>query len=78
MVAAEQTAPRPIFIDSPSGRLFGVYCAPGASTRRRGAVLYVPPFAEEMNRSRRMVALQARAFAAAVGAPVTKNHGYPY
>ena len=29
----------------------------------RGMVLYVHPFAEEMNKSRRMVALQARAFA---------------
>ena len=30
----------------------------------RGAVLYVHPFAEEMNKSRRMAALQSRAFAA--------------
>ena len=30
----------------------------------RGAVLYVPPFAEEMNRTRRMAAMQARALAA--------------
>ena len=29
----------------------------------RGAILYVHPFAEEMNKSRRMAALQARAFA---------------
>lgn len=28
----------------------------------RGAVLYVPPFGDEMNKSRRMAALQARAF----------------
>jgi exosortase A-associated hydrolase 2 len=64
MVAGEQTALRPVFIESPSGRLFGVYYAPSAGTRPRGAALYVPPFAEEMNRSRRMAALQARAFAA--------------
>ncbi len=31
----------------------------------RGAVLYVPPFAEEMNKSRRMAALQSRALAEA-------------
>src|SRR5688500_15035872 len=31
----------------------------------RGAVLLIHPFAEEMNRCRRMAALQARAFAAA-------------
>lgn len=29
----------------------------------QGAVLYVPPFGEEMNKSRRMAAMQARAFA---------------
>jgi len=33
----------------------------GKESRR--AVLYLPPFAEEMNRSRRMIALQARALA---------------
>jgi len=31
----------------------------------RGAILYLHPFAEEMNKSRRMAALQARRFAAA-------------
>ena len=31
----------------------------------RGAVVYVHPFAEELNKSRRMAALQARAMAAA-------------
>src|SRR5882672_8203208 len=31
----------------------------------RGAVLYVHPFAEEMNKSRRMAALQSRALSAA-------------
>ena len=31
----------------------------------RGRIVYVHPFAEEMNKSRRMAALQARAFAAA-------------
>src|SRR5207249_8517309 len=30
----------------------------------RGGILYIHPFAEEMNKSRRMAALQARAFAA--------------
>lgn len=32
---------------------------------KRGQLLYLHPFAEEMNKSRRMAALQARAFAAA-------------
>jgi exosortase A-associated hydrolase 2 len=38
---------------------------PSWSSPARGVVLYVPPFAEEMNKSRRMVSLQARALAQA-------------
>jgi exosortase A-associated hydrolase 2 len=64
MVAGDHTAPQPVVIDSPSGRLFGVYHAGARHSGPRCAVLYVPPFAEEMNRSRRMAALQARALAA--------------
>jgi exosortase A-associated hydrolase 2 len=36
---------------------------PPSGTTTRGAILFVHPFAEEMNRCRRMAALQARAFA---------------
>ena len=36
-----------------------------AAHHDRGTILYVPPFAEEMNKSRRMMARQARAYAAA-------------
>lgn len=36
--------------------------SPGRSDKLRGLVLYIHPFAEEMNKSRRMAALQARAF----------------
>ena len=50
----------PLFIDGTAGRLFAIYLAPAPEAPRRGAVLYLPPFAEEMNRSRRMVLLQAR------------------
>jgi exosortase A-associated hydrolase 2 len=55
-----------MFIDGPAGRLFAVYhAATPRSGREAGrAVLYLPAFAEEMNRSRRMAALQARALAA--------------
>lgn len=63
MVAGDQTAPHPVFIESSSGRLFGVYRARADGPGPRRAALYVPPFAEEMNRSRRMAALQARALA---------------
>ena len=38
---------------------------PARGNEVRAAVLYVPPFAEEMNKSRRMAALQSRAFAEA-------------
>ncbi len=47
----------------PAGqRLLVCHAAKGPA---RGGVVYVPPFAEEMNKSRRMAALQARALAAA-------------
>ena len=52
------------FLDAraPGGRRFCVFHPPGGN--ERGAVLYVHPFAEEMNKSRRMAALQSRALAA--------------
>lgn len=43
-----------------------LYCHhPAATPRPEGCVLYVPPFAEEMNKARRMSRLQAEALAAA-------------
>ena len=54
----------PLFIDGPAGRLFALYFAPAARSRpRRPAVLYLPPFAEEMNRARRMATLLGRMLA---------------
>lgn len=53
----------PFLLDSPRGLLFCIYSAP-AEHPPLGAVLYLPPFAEEMHKSRRMAALQARAMAA--------------
>lgn len=53
----------PFFLDSPRGPLFCLYLAPSHGTPREG-ILYLHPFAEEMHKSRRMTALQARAFAA--------------
>jgi len=47
-----------------AGSRFCIHHAPLA-TPARGLVLYVHPFAEEMNKARRMAALQARAFARA-------------
>lgn len=52
---------RPIFIDATCGRLFGLYFSAGPAPR--GALLYLPPFAEEMNRCRALASAQARALA---------------
>jgi len=51
----------PFFLDSAPGRRFCLFHPPCGAAR--GAVLYIHPFAEEMNRSRRMAMLQARALA---------------
>ena len=53
----------PFFLEGSAGRIFAVYHAPYGGKESRRGVLYLPPFAEEMNRSRRMVALQARLLA---------------
>ena len=57
--------PEPLFIDGAEGPLFVVYHRPAdtGSSRCDSAVLYLPPFAEEMNRSRRMASLLARTLA---------------
>lgn len=47
-----------------NGQCFCLYHPPAGSDSR-GTLLYIHPFAEEMNKSRRMAALQSRAFAAA-------------
>lgn len=52
----------PFFLNGPHGQLFCVFLAP-AKRPVDGAVLYLPPFAEEMHKARRMAALQARAMA---------------
>jgi exosortase A-associated hydrolase 2 len=54
----------PFFFDSEPGTRFSLYHAPNPHLPARGAILYVHPFAEEMNKTRRMAAQQARAFAA--------------
>jgi exosortase A-associated hydrolase 2 len=52
----------PFFLDTGRSAVFCVHHRPPGAGR--GAVVHVPAFAEEMNKSRRMVALQARALAA--------------
>lgn len=56
-------APEPVFIEIADRRLFALYHP--ADGEVRGCVLMLPPFAEEMNMSRRMTYLTGRAFAAA-------------
>jgi exosortase A-associated hydrolase 2 len=53
----------PLFIETGHGRLFAMHHPPAESGR--GRVLFVPPFAEELNQSRRMAAWQAAALAEA-------------
>lgn len=56
---------QPLFLavdDSPLGRRLVIHHPP-ASGPARGLVVYVHPFAEEMNKARRMAAMQARALA---------------
>nr|WP_315232549.1 hydrolase 2, exosortase A system-associated [uncultured Albidiferax sp.] len=52
------------FLPLGSGQRFAMF-HPSQSATTRGLVVYVHPFAEEMNKSRRMAALQARAMASA-------------
>ena len=63
MTNSNRAGPRPFFLRFTAGNRFCLLHAPDREAI--GAVLYVHPLAEEMNRSRRMAALQARALAAA-------------
>ena len=53
---------QPLFINGQSGALFALYY-PSSTGDHSKAIVHVPAFAEEMNKSRRMVALQAQALA---------------
>ncbi|QYF95072.1 hydrolase 2, exosortase A system-associated [Massilia sp. PAMC28688] len=52
----------PFFLPTDAGTRFCLYHAPRATVR--GALVYLHPFADEMNKSRRMAAMQARALSA--------------
>lgn len=58
----DEPGPAAFFLGSGAEQRFCLFYAPRGSCR--GAVLYVPPFAEELNRTRRMAALGARLLAA--------------
>lgn len=55
----------PFFLDASPGKRFCLYHPPTGDMPLNQAFIYLHPFAEEMNKSRRMAALQAKAFAAA-------------
>ncbi|MEN3974095.1 hydrolase 2, exosortase A system-associated [Emcibacter sp. SYSU 3D8] len=50
------------FIAGPRGDLFALYLPPDPGSPDHGDLIFVPPFAEEMNRSRAVVLAHARAF----------------
>lgn len=58
----QQPPAQAFFLDARPGKRFCLYHPPQGTSR--GAVLHVPAHAEEMNKSRRMVARQARLLAA--------------
>lgn len=51
------------FLKGPQGPLFSIYHPAARQRRLPLGLVYTPPFAEEMNRARRMAALQARRLA---------------
>ena len=53
---------QPYFLETPQGRIFIQTFSPTGPTTE--AVIFVPPFAEEMNKSRRMMALLGHALSA--------------
>jgi exosortase A-associated hydrolase 2 len=60
--ASAQRGAEPFFLEGETGPRFCLFHPPAGACR--GALLYVHPFAEEMNKARRMAALQARELAA--------------
>lgn len=63
MSASPSPTPQPFLIQGGRGALHAAYFPPAGTPHPAGDVLVVPPFAEEMNRCRAMVAMQARAWA---------------
>ena len=55
----------PFFLPTTDGQRLCIHHSPAGPAR--GAVLYLHPWAEEMNKARRVAALQSRALAARSG-----------
>ncbi|WP_321389589.1 hydrolase 2, exosortase A system-associated [Emcibacter sp.] len=54
---------QPFFLKSVKGHLFGNYFPPSSGVADLGDLVFCPPFAEELNRSRHMISRQARELA---------------
>lgn len=57
------TALEAFFLPTAAGQRFCLFHAPGQGVKAHAAVVFIHAFGEEMNKSRRMTALQARALA---------------
>ncbi len=62
-MASTGQAAEAFFLETESGSRFCLHHPPHSSAEPVGAVIYVHPFAEEMNKSRRTAAMQSRALA---------------
>jgi len=59
----QTTSPDTFFMDAAEGKRFCLLHTPPRGQTPSASLVYIHPFAEEMNASRRMAALQARTFA---------------
>jgi exosortase A-associated hydrolase 2 len=76
MIAGTRELIEPVTLDGVDGPVFAIHHPPERTQRISRSVLYLPPFAEELNRSRRMAALQARSLAAVgIGTLVLDPYG---
>lgn len=56
-------AHEPVYLEGSKGRLFAMYSNPRATRDTGEDLIYLPPFAEEMNRSRALISRLARSLA---------------
>lgn len=53
----------PAFLPGTAGNLFSLYYQPDESLSKKHIIVFFPPFADEFNKSRRMISLQAQQLA---------------
>ena len=63
MAVVDGSTRRPFFLRGAAGLLFAIYHPPRVEREPAEDVIFIPPFAEEQNRSRRMATLQAESLA---------------